>query len=512
MTKGKAFSIKSKSHLLLPTKANNPLVELSILPTNLNHQAAQEPTIPAHLDRQDQNLLIKPSEISQAIAEAQSIQPMPIPKLNNNNYSNEHSNLNQQNTFIPHNFKFDPSIPLSNNNNQLNTTQYVQHTSINTQNEIPLAMDQQIQDPPEKPIKRPIQLPGKSLQSNPIRNPARETHINTPIFIPTPTHTPNPETPLPQSFPFPTCPAITNPNYETLPNAPTTKPTPNIPSLYETSPSANCITTNPFSEPRPLQVPSTSLLRHHSPEMTAFPNASKLTTANPSRSDVNTYPNNDIPCLNVPNDDKDTIYMNTNNPPYTNVSNDSDTNKYNNKTVVSGYSWLQSPKVSSSTTLRNPIIINNHTTAPKQEAGTGAPATCKDPSQSHAPDPTTAVNTSKSQYNPTEIPNPKPQAKPNEAPKVIPTENPTPAMSLPPVARSHTPHTAPITTLAPFPSHPQPPQCHPHPSLNPNSTSLPPLPLGKDTSTTQPQQYSPLTNEYCESPPSRSLPPLKNTG
>ena len=154
-------------------------MELSILPTNLNHQAAQEPTIPAHLDRQDQNLLIKPSEISQAIAEAQSIQPMPIPKLNNNNFSNEHSNSNQQNTFIPHNFKFDPSIPLSNNNNQLNTTQYVQHTSINTQNEIPLAMDQQIQDPPEKPIKRPIQLPGKSLQSNPIRNPARETHINT---------------------------------------------------------------------------------------------------------------------------------------------------------------------------------------------------------------------------------------------------------------------------------------------------------------------------------------------
>ena len=51
-TKGKTFSIKSKSHLPLPTEANNPLVEHSILPTNLNRQAIQEPTFPAHLDLQ----------------------------------------------------------------------------------------------------------------------------------------------------------------------------------------------------------------------------------------------------------------------------------------------------------------------------------------------------------------------------------------------------------------------------------------------------------------------------
>jgi hypothetical protein len=534
-TKGKAFSMNSKFHFPLPTKANNPLVELSLLLPNLNHQATQEPTIPAHLDRQDQNLLNKPSEISQAIAEAQSLQPMPIPKLNNNNYFNEHCNSNHQNPFIPKNVKFDPAIPLSNNIHQLNTTQHVQQTSINTHNEIPLAIDQQIQNPPEEPVKRTIQLSGKPFQSNPISNPICETHITTPIFIPTPTHTPNPETPLSQPFPFPTNPATINPNYKTPPNAPTFKPL-NFSSQYESSPSANRITTNPFSEPLSLQVPSTSLLRHQSPETITSPDASKVVTAQPTlanlpsktaddqqyadsipnnrtnsnhphiepylqtnltRSNANTYHNIDNPWLTISNDAKDNIYTNTKN------TKDSDPSKYNNNTVVSEYNWRQSPKVPNSTALRKPIIINNHTPAPKQEAGTGAPATCKGTSQSHAPDPITAINTSKSQYNPTEIPNRK---NPKENPKVNPTEKTTPAMSPPPVARSHTPHTAPITTPAPSPTHPQPSQCHPYPSLNPNSTSLPPLPQGNNTFTTQPQPYIPLTNEYCESP-SLSQPP-----
>jgi hypothetical protein len=208
-TKGKAFSIKSKSHLPLPTKANNPLVEHSILPTNLNHQAIQEPTIPAHLDRQDQDLQNKPSEITQAIAETQSIQQMPIPKLINNNHHNEHSDLNHQNTFIPNGCKLDPLIPQSNNDNQLITPQHVQHTSINIHNGIPFAMDQQIQDHPEDTIKLQIKLSGKSLKSNPISNPTCETNINAPILIPPPTTNPKPETPHTQTVTFP----IRQPHY-----------------------------------------------------------------------------------------------------------------------------------------------------------------------------------------------------------------------------------------------------------------------------------------------------------
>ena len=118
-TKGKTFSINSKSHLPLPTEANNPLVEYSILPKNLNRQAIQEPTIPAHLDRQDQDPHQKMSEIIQAIAEMQSIQQMLIPKLINNSHHNEHSNLNHQSTFIPYKCKLDPLIPQSNNDNQM---------------------------------------------------------------------------------------------------------------------------------------------------------------------------------------------------------------------------------------------------------------------------------------------------------------------------------------------------------------------------------------------------------
>ena len=52
-TQGKPFIINPKSNIPLPTKANNPMVEYSLFPPNLNRQAMQEPTIPAHLDRQD---------------------------------------------------------------------------------------------------------------------------------------------------------------------------------------------------------------------------------------------------------------------------------------------------------------------------------------------------------------------------------------------------------------------------------------------------------------------------
>ena len=117
-TQGKPFSINPKSHLPLPTEANNPLVEYSLLPQNSNRQAIQEPTIPAHLDRQAQDPQQQLTEIIQTIAEQQSVQLMPLPNLNNNSHHNEHPILNHQVTFIPNDYKLYQSIPQSNSDNQ----------------------------------------------------------------------------------------------------------------------------------------------------------------------------------------------------------------------------------------------------------------------------------------------------------------------------------------------------------------------------------------------------------
>ena len=207
--------------------------------------------------------------------------------------------------------------------------------------------------------------------------------------------------------------------------------------------------------------------------------------------------------MNVLNNDIDIININNNNnPPYNNASNDqnkptdSDTNECNNNStftntrpynpnrdpflneynhelfqpilhreVVSGFSWLHNIKATSTPAYMS-NLMNTHATAPEQEAGTSAPAPCEDPYQSHAPEPTTAVTTSKSKNIPTPNPNPNPHDKPIEAPIVIPTETPTPVMSLPQVVRSHTSHTTPTTTPVPCPTHPQPSPCHVSPNPN----------------------------------------------
>jgi hypothetical protein len=173
---------------------------------------------------------------------------------------------------------------------------------------------------------------------------------------------------------------------------------------------------------------------------------------NPTRSDTNIYTNNDIPFMNVLNNDIDIININNNNSPYNNASNDqnkttdSDFNECNNNStsintrpynpnrdpflneynheliqpilhreVVSGFSWLHNIKATSTPAYMS-NLMNTHATAPEQEAGTSAPAPCEDPYQSHAPDPTTAVTTSKSKNIPTPNPNPNANVKPIEAP------------------------------------------------------------------------------------------------
>ena len=169
--------------------------------------------------------------------------------------------------------------------------------------------------------------------------------------------------------------------------------------------------------------------------------------------------------MNVLNNDTDIINRNSNNPPFNNVLNDqnnsteSDTNDYNSnnistnngpynpnrdfflneynnelfqpilhREVVSAFSRLHNIKATSTPAyMRN--LMNTYATAPEQEAGTSAPAPCEDPSQSHAPDSATAVNTSKSNNIPTPNPNFTPNDKPIEAPMDNPTETPTPVKS-----------------------------------------------------------------------------------
>ena len=133
-------------------------------------------------------------------------------------------------------------------------------------------MVQQTQDHPEE-----TNPTGKSLKPNPISNPNCETHINAPILLPTQTPNPNLETPLSQAFPLPLCSALPNPTYDTLPNAPTPQPTLNNSPQYEPFPPINRITTNPFSEPLPLQVSSMSLHRDRTLTLTAATDATKLT-------------------------------------------------------------------------------------------------------------------------------------------------------------------------------------------------------------------------------------------
>ena len=202
--------------------------------------------------------------------------PTPKPTLNNSPQYEPFPPINRITTN-----PFSEPLPLQVSSMSLHRNRTPTLTAIYSEN--PFAMDQQIHDHPEETIKPQIKLTGKSLKSNPISSPTCETHINVPILISTSTPNSNLETPLSQTLPLPICPALTNPIYETLPNAPTSKPTPTLNNSpqYESSPSVSRITTNPFSEPLPLQVSSTSLHRNRTPTLTAFTDATKLTPVKP---------------------------------------------------------------------------------------------------------------------------------------------------------------------------------------------------------------------------------------
>ena len=203
---------------------------------------------------------------------------MPLPNLNNNSHHNEHPILNHQVAFIPNNYNSCQSIPQSNNDNQPNPPQNI---LIHIQRKNLSAIDQQNQDHPKETIEPQANPTGKSLKPNPISNPNCETRISAPILLPTPTPNPNLEPPFSQAFPLPLCSALPNPTHETLPNAPTPKPNLKTSPQYESLPPTNRITTNPFSEPLPLQVSSMSLHRDRTLTLTAAEDATKLTPTKP---------------------------------------------------------------------------------------------------------------------------------------------------------------------------------------------------------------------------------------